>query len=88
MVFEEVTPSHDRHTQALNVDEDVDIAYYFSHLVFVCIFQLGDEKCLIYGIMFYIQRIEQFDIPFRLATSAEPQEDTEIIFYVFQCIII
>ena len=38
--------------------------------------------------MFYIQGLEQFDMGVRPTPSAEPQEETQVNFYVFQCIII
>ena len=38
--------------------------------------------------MFYIQGPEQFDTGVRPTPSAEPQEETQVNFYVFQCMII
>ena len=38
--------------------------------------------------MFYIQGPEQFDTGVRPTPSAKPQEETQLNFYVFQCMII
>ena len=46
-------------------------------------FNTINGKCIIYDIMFYIQDHEQFDMGVRPTPSAEPQEETQVNFYVF-----
>ena len=47
------------------------------------IFEHYEGKCLIYDIMFYMQGPEQFDTGVRPTPGAEPQEETQVNFYVF-----
>ena len=101
MVSAETPPSQEQDTEELNVDQAVDIAYQFAHSVFAVIIiffysydyllyisTLWRKMSNLWSIMFYIQGPDQFDTGVRPTPSAEPQEEIQVIFYVFQCMII
>ena len=85
MVSEETPPSHERHTQELNVNEAVDIAYEFAHSVFqvIIIFFYWNHYWVYISIMWwkmynlwsnilYIGFRENFNMGVRLVASTKP----------------